>query len=308
MTSSTTSDSTTTGETTSSGSESAGETTTTTTTGETTSEETTTTTTTTTGDVDPVIVDGFDHPESALYAGQEMYWYISNIGGDPSAKDGNGFISRLNADGSVDAMQWATGFNGPKGLGLAGGRLYVADIDTLHVVNTMDATISMSYAIDGAAFLNDVAIDMEGSVYVSDTGTNTIHVLKAGEQPAVYLQSDDLHGPNGLTFADGSLFVVSIGDMNGDGGVFEIVDGSPVQLGPLTGGLDGATARMNDLLITDFAGQLYRVPFMTGEPALVMDFAADYSFMSSADFGLARPLGLIAVPDLLGNKVGIFPL
>lgn len=308
-TSSTTDDSTTTttGETTASGSETAGETTTTTTTGETTSEETTTTTTTT-GDVDPVIIDGFDHPESALYAGQEMYWYISNIGGDPSAKDGDGFISRLNADGSVDAMQWATGFNGPKGLGLAGGRLYVADIDTLHVVNVADATISTSYVIDGAGFLNDVAVDMEGSVYVSDTATNTIHVLKAGEQPAVYLQSDDLHGPNGLTFTDGRLFVVSVGDMMGDGGVFEIIDGAPVQLGALTGGLDGVNARMNDLLITDFAGQLYRVPLMTGESNLLMDFADDYSFMSSADFGLARPLGLIAVPDLLGNKVGIFPL
>ena len=263
----------------------------------------------TTGGFDPVIIEGFDHPESALYDGKEMYWYISNIGGDPSAKDGNGFISRLGPDGSVDAMEWATGFNGPKGLALAGTRLFVADIDQVHVVNTADGTIAMSTEIKGAAFLNDAAIDAEGSVYISDTGTNTIHILKQGESPAVFLQSEILNGVNGLAFAGDRLFVSSIGNMNDPGGFFEIVDGQVIPVGTLKGALDGVVTRMDNALVTDYSkASVFLVPYADGEPELLLDLGADYGFMSTADLGLARNLGRIAVPDLAGDKVGIFPL
>ncbi len=271
--------------------------------------DTDTTTTDTTGGFEPVIIDGFDHPESALYDGKEMYWYISNIGGDPSAKDGDGFISRLTSDGSIDAMEWATGFDGPKGMALAGGRLYVADIDQLHTVNIADGTIAASTPIKGAGFLNDVAADAEGSIYVSDTATNTIHILKPGEDPTVFLQSEILNGVNGLAFADDRFFAASFGNMNDPGGFFEITGGQVVPLGTLKGSLDGVVARMNNALITDFnAAKLYLVPYEDGEPELLLDLAADYDFQTTADLGLARNLGRIAIPDLAGDKVGIFPL
>ncbi|HGG57170.1 MAG TPA: hypothetical protein ENK31_05185 [Nannocystis exedens] len=237
-----------------------------------------------------------------------MAWYISNIVGDPGVKDGNGYISRLNSDGSVDAMQWATGFDGPKGLAIRGDRLYVADIDRLHVVNVVDGTILKTHTIAGAGFLNDVAVDMMGSVYVSDTATNTIHVLKGGNAPQVFLQNDDLHGANGLAFAGDRLFVASIGDGNKEGAIYEIKGGAAVQLGSLSGSLDGLVAQIDTLLVTVFNGLLYEVPYADGVPVLLRDLAADNSFMSSADLGLARDLGILAIPDLLGDKVGFFPI
>ena len=91
---------------------------TTTTTADETTTTTTTTTDTTTGGADLVVVEGFSHPESALWVGMEMRWYISNIGGDPSAKDGDGFISRLAADGTIttvvgDGVEGDQGDGGP---------------------------------------------------------------------------------------------------------------------------------------------------------------------------------------------------
>jgi len=80
------------------------------------------------------MVDGFAAPESVLVAGSRVF--VSNIGAklDPSAKDGDGFISELDRAGRMVARK-AFPRNGgeplhaPKGLALAGVRLYVADVD-----------------------------------------------------------------------------------------------------------------------------------------------------------------------------------
>ncbi|HAH23626.1 MAG TPA: ATP-binding protein, partial [Prolixibacteraceae bacterium] len=58
---------------------------------------------------------GIKTPESALFDAKSNKIYVSNIDGDPSKKDGNGFISILNADGKMEQLKWATGLNAPKG-------------------------------------------------------------------------------------------------------------------------------------------------------------------------------------------------
>ncbi|MCB9704373.1 MAG: hypothetical protein H6711_20970 [Myxococcales bacterium] len=262
----------------------------------------------TTGGAEPVIIDGFDHPESALWDPMGQRWYVSNIGGDPSAKDGNGFIARLAADGAVEAMQWATGLDGPKGMGLIGDRLYVCDIDQIRVINALDGTLAASVAIDGAVFLNDLVVDAQGALVFSDTGTNTIHRMVPGETPSVVIQDPALHGPNGLTVIGGRLYVASLGDGGGEGMLFEVGMGSITPIGDLTGQLDGLIGRVDDFLVTDFGGKLYRAPADGGPVELLRDFVAADGFMSSADLGYARTLGVIAVPDLLGDKVGLFTL
>src|SRR5688572_2247980 len=75
---------------------------------------------------------GFKTPESALPVPAEGFAYVSNVAGQPTDKDGNGFISKVSlADGKVIALEWAKGLDAPKGLALAGGKLYTADIDKL---------------------------------------------------------------------------------------------------------------------------------------------------------------------------------
>jgi len=318
-TTSSTSGSATTDDSSSSGSESAGESTTTgsdtatTTMGTTTMEEettTTTTTTTTTGGLDPIdqaIIEGFDRPESAVYSSEDQHWYVSNIVGSGDQKDGNGFISRLNHDGSIETLQWVTGLNGPKGLGIANGRLFSADIDTVRIIDLDSGDLAMSVPINGAVFLNDVAVDGEGTVYVSDSGTNTIHMLKPGQAPEVFTQSNSFNRINGITFAGERMFAVSVGTQN-DGTVFEVVNGAPVPHSSLLGRLDGVVARANDLLITDLNGMMYSVPLEGGDPTLVTNFVEEHGFMGSADLGIAPELKAIAVPDLQSSKVGFFPI
>ena len=74
----------------------------------------------------PARVEGFQAPESAKYDAELDVWYVSNINGTPVAKDGNGYISRLKGDGTVDSLKWIVGgangvkLDAPKGTGAAG--------------------------------------------------------------------------------------------------------------------------------------------------------------------------------------------
>lgn len=123
---------------------------------------------------------GFQNPESALPDIAGGILYVSNVAGGPVDKDGNGYISKLTLDGKVTTEKWVSGLDAPKGLALAGGKLYVADIDQLVEIDTANGTISARYPAAGSKFMNDTAADGEGRIYVTDMGGNAIWRLENG--------------------------------------------------------------------------------------------------------------------------------
>jgi hypothetical protein len=70
---------------------------------------------------------GFRNPESAVYDGTAGAIYVSNVDGEPTQKDGNGFISKPGPDGTIVALERVKGLDSPTGLALAGGILHAAD-------------------------------------------------------------------------------------------------------------------------------------------------------------------------------------
>src|SRR5947209_971296 len=78
-------------------------------------------------------IEGFEAPESIIKIRDIIF--VSNIGGaqaNPMAKDGNGFISLLSANGNIIQKKFQKGIlNGPKGLAVIGNTVYVADIDRI---------------------------------------------------------------------------------------------------------------------------------------------------------------------------------
>src|SRR6266699_1242278 len=76
-------------------------------------------------------------PESVLYDAKGQLLYVSNIDGkDPGAKDGIGSVGKVGLDGKIIKVDWVTGLNSPKGLGMYGNMLYVADVDQVAVIDT----------------------------------------------------------------------------------------------------------------------------------------------------------------------------
>lgn len=125
------------------------------------------------------VAERFYTPESVRWDSTTQLWYVSNINGNPSEKDGNGFIARLTPDGArKDSTPFIVhGSNGvvlhaPKGMAIADGVLWVADIDAVRGFDLKSGApvASLDIAPLGAKFLNDVAVGGDGNVYITDTG------------------------------------------------------------------------------------------------------------------------------------------
>src|SRR5207247_5497189 len=129
------------------------------------------------------VVEGFLTPESVLHDPVQDIYFVSNINGSPTAKDNNGFISRVRPDGAIENLKFIEGgragvtLNAPKGLAVAGDTLWVADSDVVRAFNARTGAPIDSVKFDsasagggGAVFLNDVTVASTGAIYVTDTG------------------------------------------------------------------------------------------------------------------------------------------
>src|ERR1700712_3942908 len=104
-------------------------------------------------------------PESVLFDGVDGILYVSNIDGQPWEKDGKGSIGKVGLDGKIIKVDWVTGLNAPKGLGMFKNNLYVADVDNVVIIDIAKGVISKRIPIEGAQGLNDISVDKNGKVY-----------------------------------------------------------------------------------------------------------------------------------------------
>jgi hypothetical protein len=165
---------------------------------------------------------GFDTPESALHDPAADVYLVSNIHGAPTAKDGNGYISRLRPDGTGE-RRWIQGGRGgvtlhaPKGMAIVGDVLWVADIDVLRRFDRTSGKPLGEVALPGATFANDVTAGPDGAVYCTDTGltpefqasgTDAIWRVAADGTAAPLVRGPELGQPNGLVAQPNGLYVV----------------------------------------------------------------------------------------------------
>jgi hypothetical protein len=261
----------------------------------------------------PSTVEGFQNPESARYDPELDVWYVSNVNGQPAAKDGNGYISRLKGDGTVDSMKFIVGgargvtLNAPKGLALQGDTLWVADIDAVRAFNRRTGAPVASIDLKGKAkFLNDAVTGPDG-VYLTDTGLGAgmkhtgpdrIFRVGTGHKATVALESDSLEGPNGIAWdgAHGRFIIVPFPGKDVRGWI----PGSKTleTLASTKGQLDGVEVLDSTrVLITSWAdSSLFILRNGTTTP-----FASGIA--SPADIGIDTRRLRVAIPQLLENKV-----
>jgi outer membrane protein assembly factor BamB len=233
--------------------------------------------------------------ESVIYDPKNDVIYVSNINGDPSTKDGNGSIGKVGMDGKVIAAEWVKGMDAPKGLGLFDGKLYVADIDRIHEVDIATGTIANTYAVDSAQFLNDITVDNDGTVFVSDMNTGTIHMLEKGK---VSKWLTGLDHPNGI-LSEGDNMMIALWNpktLNVVGSDKQVMLKADSIENP-----DGIEAVGNGgYLVSSWNGMVTYVD-PNGKNSLIIDTRADS--ISAADIEYVKEKNLLLVPTFFKNSV-----
>jgi sugar lactone lactonase YvrE len=246
--------------------------------------------------------EGLKVPESVLYAAKDNVLYVSCINGKAWEKEGGkGFISKLSTKGEFISLEWVTGLNAPKGMGIYNGKLYVTCIDELVEIDIATAKVINHYKNDKAINLNDISVGKDGTVYVSDSAGKCIFCLKNGKLE-VFVESDQIAKTNGLLVNDGKLLA-------GSGNKAMSIDLTSKAISSLvdeTGYIDGLVAVGDgSFLISDWQGHVQQIRAGKGGIKL-LDTTPEK--INAADIEFIKGEKILLVPTFLNNKVVAYKL
>jgi len=237
-------------------------------------------------------------PESVLYDQSNNVLYFSNINNPMANEDGNGSIGRLSLTGKIQEVEWVVGgMDSPKGLGLSKGLLYVADLTKVIVIDTKSGKVVRTIKVNDAGMLNDITVDGQGVVYVSDSDKKRVYRLN-NNQAEVWLEKDYFQKPNGLLAHQNKFYMI---DMNA--GIFYEVDKTTKELRKIANGLvggDGIVPYGNDFIISNWNGEIHHVS-ANGQVTKILDTKADK--VNAADIEYIPAQKLLLVPTFFANKV-----
>lgn len=157
-------------------------------------------------------------------------------GADQTQAPNDAFVSLLNHDGSVHTARWigvnrnGLTLNQPFGSVIHDGKLYLADSDgatadgapRVSVVRMFDIKTGApagQIVSPGVAWLNDIAVARDGTIYGSQTGTPDgatpwrIYKITPAGQTSVFVEGAPLGRPNGVAMDnDGNIVVANMND------------------------------------------------------------------------------------------------
>jgi len=262
---------------------------------------------------------GLDTPESVLYDDANDRYLVSNINGKPLDVDDNGYIAVLAPDGTITTQKWISGgqnkvkLDAPKGMAIANGILYVADITVVRMFDAKSGLAKGEVKIPGSTFLNDVAASADGSkIYVSDsglkatdkgfgpTGTDAVWVIENKHAKAL-AKSPDLGGPNGLLPVANGVWVVTFAS----GELYRLDEkGAKQDATKLPkGALDGIVALGDAFLVSSWEGSAV----FRGKSGGTFDVALPAQ-KAPADIGYDTKRGRVLVPHFMDGNVEAYDL
>ena len=241
--------------------------------------------------------------ESVLFDTQRNTLFVSCINGTPSDKNGSGFIARVTPEGNIETLEWVSGLNAPKGMGIYGNRLYVTDIDELVIIDIDQGSVMDKVPLEGASFLNDIDVDSDGTVYISDSDTGILWKYENGELKQWI--TEGLDRPNGLFVEESRVLLTSSGSSD-----LKVIDKSSGSFESLTSGIgagDGLeyTGQEGFYIATSWSGEVFLIhPDFSKETLLK---TSDQE-INSADIGFNLSEQVVYVPTFFDNRVVAYRL
>lgn len=241
----------------------------------------------------------FQSPESVLFDGKRKQIYVSNINGSSDARDGNGFLSLMDVNGSIKELKWIEGLHAPKGLALYQNRLYVTDIDHLVVIDVESASIIQRYKAEGAVFLNDAVAGGNGDIYVTDSRGDQIYRLR-NNRLELWLKVDSFLKINGLYASNRFVYVGStvIHKINRKSRRIQVIKEN-------CGGIDGLEKYTKGRFIySNWMGKIFLTT--KGKDVCLLDVSEQK--INTADINYVMQQRLLLVPTFLDNRIVAYKL
>jgi sugar lactone lactonase YvrE len=167
------------------------------------------------------VVDGLSGAEAVSYDSTHDAYYVSNVNGAVGVKDGNGFITRITADGRVNSLHFIQGgrsgveLNGPMGSRIRDDTLWVLDIDALRAFDAGTgaplATVDLrplhpllpndlTFGPDGDIYITDTGLQVNPDGTSEQTGTDRIYWVTRDRRVTVVLEDSLLNAPDGIAW------------------------------------------------------------------------------------------------------------
>ena len=158
----------------------------------------------------------YDAPDQIVWHAESRTWFVSNLGGGISLeKDNNGWITQTDEYGNVIHPFWIgieEKMHAVSGMAITKDFLYACDRDGVYKINIEQRKVQYFYRIEGGEFINDVVIDENDNLYVSDFFGNRIYKISQKTQKVeVWLETPRLESPDGLFMEKRKLIVGSWG-------------------------------------------------------------------------------------------------
>jgi hypothetical protein len=238
-------------------------------------------------------------PESVLFNETHGVAFVACMGEVRDTKNGDGYIAVISLKSVILNDAWLTGLNDPKGMAIREGKLYVADMDELVIIDIESASIDKRFLIPEAKFLNDVTVCQNGMVFVSDMRDQRIYAYSNDEFKS-WLQDPKLDNVNGLWAEGGKLYA-------GNSSVWEI-DIKTKEMKALfdgTGGIDGLeTIGNGNFIFSNWGGKIYVSD--NGKVINLLDVSEEKR--NTADIDFVPTTKMVLVPTFFQNTVDAYQL
>jgi len=247
----------------------------------------------------------FSVSESVLYDPKRECLYVTNF---DQFNQGNQqieqYISKLSINGEIEELKWVSGINNPLGMTIHDDKIFVTERTGYAIIDLESAMIIEHIQVPESVFLNDLAIDKNGNIYISDTRKNVVWKCADGEC-TIWLDQSQLSGPNVLYIRNNELLVGNSNKETLDAYNLKTKESYVIaKLGP--GFIDGIREdNSGNLIVSHWEGRLYLIT-RDGVITKILDTTAPQYYI--ADFEYIPETDIIYIPTFYDNRVMAFKL